>query len=45
MIWLADSAAYFVGRRWGKTKLAKDVSPGKSWEGETNDHGRALCGR
>jgi len=33
MIWVADSAAYFTGRRWGKTKLVKEVSPGKSWEG------------
>jgi phosphatidate cytidylyltransferase len=33
MIWLADSAAYFSGRLWGKNKLAPHVSPGKSWEG------------
>ncbi len=33
MIWLADSAAYFSGRRWGKHKLAPRVSPGKSREG------------
>jgi len=33
MIWLADSAAYFSGRLWGKHKLAPHVSPGKSWEG------------
>ncbi|KPJ94677.1 MAG: hypothetical protein AMJ53_04800 [Gammaproteobacteria bacterium SG8_11] len=33
MIWLADSAAYFSGRIWGKHKLARQVSPGKSWEG------------
>ncbi|MEW6352940.1 MAG: phosphatidate cytidylyltransferase [Pseudomonadota bacterium] len=32
-IWLGDSAAYFAGRRWGKTKLAARISPGKTWEG------------
>jgi phosphatidate cytidylyltransferase len=33
LIWLADAAAYFVGRRWGHTKLLEPISPGKTVEG------------
>lgn len=33
LVWVADAAAYFVGRRWGRRRLASNVSPGKSWEG------------
>ena len=33
LVWLADSAAYFVGRAIGKHKLAPVLSPKKSWEG------------
>ena len=33
VIWVADSAAYFAGRIWGRRKLAPIISPGKTWEG------------
>lgn len=35
VIWVADIAAYFVGRALGRRKLAPSISPGKSWEGAT----------
>lgn len=33
LIWLADSAAYFTGRRFGKTRLCSRISPGKTVAG------------
>lgn len=33
IIWIADTAAYFSGRFFGRHKLAPVISPGKTWEG------------
>jgi phosphatidate cytidylyltransferase len=32
-VWVGDIAAYYVGRSFGRHKLAPIVSPNKSWEG------------
>jgi phosphatidate cytidylyltransferase len=31
--WLADSGAYFIGRKFGVHKMTPSLSPKKSWEG------------
>jgi phosphatidate cytidylyltransferase len=33
LVWIADTAAYFVGRAFGRHRLAPSISPAKTWEG------------
>jgi phosphatidate cytidylyltransferase len=32
-VWAGDTAAYYVGRAWGRHKMAPTLSPNKTWEG------------
>jgi phosphatidate cytidylyltransferase len=33
IVWLGDTAAFYVGSRWGRRRMAPTVSPKKTWEG------------
>lgn len=33
LTWIGDTAAYYVGRKFGRHKMSPHISPGKTWEG------------
>ena len=43
LVWMADVAAYFGGRAFGRHKLAPSISPGKSWEGVWSGMGGVMA--
>ena len=40
VVWAGDTTALYIGRTWGRRKLAPAISPGKSWEGSI----ASMCG-
>lgn len=42
VVWAGDSTALYIGRTWGRRKLAPAISPGKTWEGSFASMGGSL---
>ena len=40
----SDAIAYFIGRAWGRRRLAPNISPGKTWEGAVGGIFGAILG-
>jgi len=44
IVWLTDTGAYFIGKKWGAHKLYEKISPGKTIEGAVGGLVFALVG-
>jgi phosphatidate cytidylyltransferase len=42
VVWAGDTAALYIGRAWGRHKLAPALSPNKTWEGAIGSLGGSL---
>jgi phosphatidate cytidylyltransferase len=42
VVWAGDTAALYIGRAWGRHKLAPTLSPNKTWEGTIGSVGGSL---
>jgi phosphatidate cytidylyltransferase len=44
VVYFGDTAAFYVGRTWGRKKLAPEISPGKTVEGGAGAIGGSIAG-